>query len=1105
MKKTAYLSLAVLAMCFSSCSSDDDFGNGGDSVEQSGVISAQLPGNVTRTYIDGTSVKWNTDDAIGVISVLDSDAKNEKFDITEGGYTTSATFTGIVWSGYTNTVAYYPYDNSVKYDATTGLSLTLPAEYKYDANNPNSSNKAPMAALFGSSSNSISFKNAGALMHITLNNVPEGLTAVTLTSNESDPKLNGAATVTFAEGIPTLEIASSDNESGTHAVTIKDISVTKGGTVELYFPVPVATYSNNLTLTATVNNNSTNLREAKLTAKRNTLYRANITFSDNGAAPTKASLTAASESGTETPTIESALKDGADVSSQSNQVTSVYVPAADLTTATETAVTITIPEKKKTVDATSTDGDSGSSEETTKAAPPVTITFDNIKATSDSKPIEIKAAEETSTSDVEVPTELTIAIPQVVTTTDDDDTSSTTAVVAPSFTVDMPKATVTVAANGATATYGTLTASTAENTLVVDAGVTVEKLVIKKGNVRLKGNATVKAITVDAENTGSEIKLYVESSNASYPKDLDSKIKVVDEATAAAATALTNLKNAAAEGGTYTLTSDFTLTEPLVVAGTMTLDLNGYNLKAQESGLAAPDGIVTKDAVVLVRRGAKLTINDSKGNGSIDASSGKDLYCAVKLTDASDESGDNKDKAAELIVNGGTLKGPQTTKDRYAICGNGTRHNTKITINGGIITGSTGIYQPQDGELTVTGGIITGILESGIEHRSGTLTITGGSIISKAAFSATKNGGGTTITGAAVAVSQHTTNKAINVSISGGTLRGAYAFYEEDLQDENTSDIKVAISGGTFNGKVSSENCKNFITGGTFPYLDIMQSLGTKASVKIVLAADATGDFTVPADADVTVSLNNHKVTNAAGDVFTVALNGKLTIDGTGTVDNISHGKACIYNNGEVWLKGGTYTRSKENGKSKAESGGNSYYNILNHGTMYITEGVKVTQSGHFSSMIANGYYNYSKNTDERSGYVEGTNAAEPKLYISGGTFSGGLNTIKNDDGAELSISGGTFSNVSQAVVQNHNTTVIEGGTFDASSSLYVVDNCGHDKATNVLGTMTISGGTFTGKINNRGTNPVLTVTRGTFSDSTVMQYVSEENKKNVKVVTSNE
>ena len=139
-------------------------------------------------------------------------------------------------------------------------------------------------------------------------------------------------------------------------------------------------------------------------------------------------------------------------------------------------------------------------------------------------------------------------------------------------------------------------------------------------------------------------------------------------------------------------------------------------------------------------------------------------------------------------------------------------------------------------------------------------------------------------------------------------------------------------------------------------------------------------------------------------------------------MDNVSHGKACIYNNGTVILNGGTYIRSKENGQNSESSGGNSYYNILNHGEMTINPNVEISQNGHYSSMIANGYYDYT-NTNPRNGYVSGTNHQNPSLIINGGTFAGGLNTIKNDDGARLVINDGTFTNMSQATVQNHHVT----------------------------------------------------------------------------------
>ena len=168
--------------------------------------------------------------------------------------------------------------------------------------------------------------------------------------------------------------------------------------------------------------------------------------------------------------------------------------------------------------------------------------------------------------------------------------------------------------------------------------------------------------------------------------------------------------------------------------------------------------------------------------------------------------------------------------------------------------------------------------------------------------------------------------------------------------------------------------------------------------------------------------IRDSKLTNEEGKhTITVALGGALTVIDTskglkGTVDNVSHARSAVYNNGTVVLKGGSYLRSAENGKSEENSGGNSYYNILNHGVMTIDAPVKVSQSGGYSSMLVNGYYNYNgeanKEKNPHSNYIEGTNQPEPTLTINGGTFDGGLNTIKNDDGGVVTINGGTFKNI---------------------------------------------------------------------------------------------
>lgn len=225
------------------------------------------------------------------------------------------------------------------------------------------------------------------------------------------------------------------------------------------------------------------------------------------------------------------------------------------------------------------------------------------------------------------------------------------------------------------------------------------------------------------------------------------------------------------------------------------------------------------------------------------------------------------------------------------------------------------------------------------------------------------------------------------------------------------------------------------------------------AGGEIVLDDNITASITIPKDANVTLDLNGHKLTNAEGN-HTITNEGTLTIKGEGTVDNVSHAKAAVYNKqgATATLNGGKFIRSKENGSSESNSGGNSYYNILNQGEMTINAGVEVSQSGHFSSLIDNGWYDGSKNTAN----------AIAKLTINGGTFSGGLNTIKNDDFGDLTIKDGKFSNTSGAVVLNWNVANISGGSFEVADSAKSVIANGYGNATMDKGELTITGGTFT-------------------------------------------
>lgn len=271
------------------------------------------------------------------------------------------------------------------------------------------------------------------------------------------------------------------------------------------------------------------------------------------------------------------------------------------------------------------------------------------------------------------------------------------------------------------------------------------------------------------------------------------------------------------------------------------------------------------------------------------------------------------------------------------------------------------------------------------------------------------------------------------------------------------------------------------------------------------LTKDLEGDFIISATNEVIINLNGYKITNKLGDTFTVNKDSKLTINGNGKVDNITHQKACIYNNGTVVLNGGEYTRSYEaEGNTPSSSGGNSYYNILNHGEMTIQPGVTIFSRGAFSSLIDNGYYGYT-DKNERVGYVEKIGQPNPSLTINGGTFSGGINTIKNDDGATLTIVNGTFTNMTQATVQNNNVVEIRGGEFNLTGSASHAVETKYSDATYDKGETKISGGTFNGLMYVSGASPSLTVTGGTFSDPTALAYLGDNADVTVQLAADTE
>lgn len=307
-----------------------------------------------------------------------------------------------------------------------------------------------------------------------------------------------------------------------------------------------------------------------------------------------------------------------------------------------------------------------------------------------------------------------------------------------------------------------------------------------------------------------------------------------------------------AEDGEIVLLQDIDVTAQVeVLAGvTATLDLAGHKIEYTGS-------TTLTSGVILVHNGGSLTINDSSNPDAGSIVSGNKAYAAVALTKA----GDDAANPAILTVNGGMLSGYY-----YGITGNGSRHNTVTTINGGSITGTVGIaiYHPQVGTLTVNNGNLTGV-DAAIEMRAGTLVINDGTFTATATeFSCNPNGSGSTTSGAAIAIAQHTTKKDIEVTINGGTFNGVKALNESNPHDNDPApQVDLAVTGGDFTGEVSTVDVNHFISGGTFKF----EVLNDQCAPNFVPSpADlVTGKYTVePKDA---VSLIKAVATSTSQDI----------------------------------------------------------------------------------------------------------------------------------------------------------------------------------------------------------------------------------------------
>lgn len=376
---------------------------------------------------------------------------------------------------------------------------------------------------------------------------------------------------------------------------------------------------------------------------------------------------------------------------------------------------------------------------------------------------------------------------------------------------------------------------------------------------------------------------------------------------------------------------------------------------------------------------------------------------------------------------------------------NGNNTNDTVVLKDSTLNvpNGFGIYFPSSGTLTIDNSTINA-KTMGAQVCSGNLNVNSGSTITVSGDPVAKTeGDGAIQDGAAISIVNRAGYKGLGqIAITGGTFtakgdNAAIKAYTWDSATKQESDFDnsaktVAVSGGTFSSAVSADLCAEGCT-------PIANTDGTHSVASGVAYVAGKGFDTLQAAID--AAQDGETVTLLADATEDVAINKSVTLDLHGkTLTNTNASKATIS------VQGGTVTVKNGN-----VEGGTGYYNIEvtkdSNASLTLAD-VTATAGNTGSSMIDN----------------YGT------LTVTSGTYTGGLDTVKNEPNAKLTITGGAFtltkgtSKGFTGVVFNYGDLTISGGEFIQSdkSAPYGQAQVVHtDKGGNAVPSTVISGGTF--------------------------------------------
>jgi len=428
-----------------------------------------------------------------------------------------------------------------------------------------------------------------------------------------------------------------------------------------------------------------------------------------------------------------------------------------------------------------------------------------------------------------------------------------------------------------------------------------------------------------------------------------------------------------------------------------------------------------------------------------------------------------------------------TTTAHSGIETNGNNTNDTVTLRNSTLNvpNGFGIYFPSSGTLTIDNSKINA-KTMGVQVCSGSLNISGaGTAITVSGDGIDKTiNDGAIEDGAAISIVNRIGYKGLDeIKVEGGTFtangtNAAVKAYDWDNTNKTESDFtqaaKVSVSGGTFSSEVDKSLCaKGYIptknADGTYgvkegKYVAEIGSQGYESLTEAVAAAEDGQTVTLLADAaeDVVISKS-----------ITLDLGGK-------TLTNTNAGKATIS------VTGGTVTVKNGN-----VMGGTGYYNI------------EVTKEGSNANLTLTDVTATAGNTGSSMIDNYGT------LTITSGTYTGGLNVVKSEEGSVLNISGGTFTleyatNGYTGVIFAYGDTTISGGEF--IQNLTTTGRWNHPQVilTGVVEGYTaitkVTGGSFTNKLSRenifRGvgnaTSDNFKVSGGTFNKSISDAYCAD-------------